>query len=169
MAVVGVMSTLTYAVSPPYLPSSVIAAITWAPTSSIVRRATDSDNWPITWADDDTLYTAYGDGWGFDPKVPTKLSLGFAKMQGPATGFTGINIRSPTGGQTSDGAAGKKANGMLMVNGVLYMWVRNVDLNFWRDLESLLDARAVIGEARYLDLGLKMTEEYLQLDPSEKI
>ena len=37
---------------------------------------------------------------------------------------------------------------------------------FWRDLESLLDARAVIGEARYLDLGLKMTEEYLQLDPS---
>jgi glycosyl hydrolase family 115 len=129
MAVVGVMSTLTYAVSPPYPPSSVITAISWAPTSSIVQRATDSDNWPSTWADDDTLYTAYGDGWGFDPKVSTKLSLGFAKVQGPATGFTGINIRSPTGEQTSDGAAGKKASGMLMVNGVLYMWVRNVDLN----------------------------------------
>jgi hypothetical protein len=111
MAVVGVMSTLTYAVSPPYPPSSVITAISWAPTSSIVRRATDSDNWPITWADDDNLYTAYGDGRGFDPKVPTKLSLGFAKVQ------------------TGDGAAGKKASGMLMVNGILYMWVRNVDLN----------------------------------------
>src|SRR5205823_13592492 len=106
-----------------------ITAISWAPTSSIVRQATDSDNWPITWADDDNLYTAYGDGQGFDPKVPTKLSLGFAKVQGPATGFTGINIRSPTGEQAGDGAAGKKASGMLMVNGVLYMWVRNVDLN----------------------------------------
>ena len=108
---------------------TILRACPGAPTSSIVRRATDSDNWPITWADDDNLYTAYGDGRGFDPKVPTKLSLGFAKVQGPATGFTGINIRSPTGEQTGDGAAGKKASGMLKVNGILYMWVRNVDLN----------------------------------------
>lgn len=43
---------------------------------------------------------------------------------------------------------------------------RRASDSFWSDLESLLDARAVIGEARYFDLGLKMTEEYLQVDPS---
>jgi hypothetical protein len=104
----------------PYPPSTVITGIAWAPVSSIVRQALDSDNWPITWADDDSLYTAYGDGKGFVPKVPTKLSLGFAKVQGPATSFTGTNVRSSTGEQTGNGAAGKKASGMLMVNGVLY-------------------------------------------------
>src|SRR5262249_17263961 len=32
---------------------------------------------------------------------------------------------SPTGEQLGDGARGKKASGMLMVEGVLYLWVRN--------------------------------------------
>ena len=40
---------------------------------TIVRKALDSDNWPITWGDDDQLYTAYGDGRGFEPFVKTKL------------------------------------------------------------------------------------------------
>ena len=64
----------------PYPPSPVIRGVHWAPRGSIVRQAKDSDNWPLTWADDDALYTAYGDGYGFDPAVPDKLSLGFAKV-----------------------------------------------------------------------------------------
>ena len=110
---------------PPYPPSPVITGLTWAPKSTIVRRAKGSDNWPITWADDDRLYTAYGDGTGFGrPKTP-RLSLGLAKLTGPPHGFSGINIRSATAEQTGDGAKGKKASGMLMVDGCLYMWVRN--------------------------------------------
>jgi hypothetical protein len=91
-----------------------------------VRAADNSDNFPLTWADDGNLYTAYGDGLGFEPRPPEKLSLGFAKITGPATNFTGINILSPDQ-QTGDGAMGKKASGMLMVEGVLYMWVRNAN------------------------------------------
>ena len=113
----------------PYPLSSVIQSITWDPSSTIVRRATDSDCWPITWADDGNLYTAYGDGTGFDPKVPIKLSLGFAKVTGSATAFSGVNIRSSTGEQKGDGKTGKKPSGMLMVNGTLYMWARNANLN----------------------------------------
>ena len=37
----------------------------------------------------------------------------------------GINIRSTTGETVGDGEKGKKASGLLMVNGVLYLWVRN--------------------------------------------
>ena len=108
-----------------YPPSPVIKSIHWAPKESIVRMAQDSDNWPLTWADDDSLYTAYGDGYGFEPKVPDKLSLGFAKVDGGPTDFRGINIRSPSGEQKGSGRKGKKASGMLMVGGILYLWVRN--------------------------------------------
>ena len=112
---------------PPYPPSPVITGVRWASVDSVVRRAPGSDNWPLTWADDGHLYTAYGDGNGFEPKVPGKLSLGFARIVGGPDHFTGINIRSATGEQTGDGPRGRKASGMLMVEGVLYMWVRNAD------------------------------------------
>ena len=91
----------------------------------MIRQAIDSDNWPITWGDDDAQYTSYGDGSGFEPYTDRKLSLGLAKVTGPPTGFHGVNIRSLTGETVGDGAKGSKASGMLMVKGVLYMLVRN--------------------------------------------
>ena len=106
--------------------SPVITSLVWAPASSVVRMATGSDNWPITWADDGDLYTVYGDGWGFEPKVENKLSMGFAKVVGPAEDFTGINIRS-SDEQYGDGSRGRKGSGLLMVDGVLYLWVRNAN------------------------------------------
>jgi CubicO group peptidase (beta-lactamase class C family) len=111
--------------APPYPPSPVVASLTWAPASTIVRQAHDCDCWPLTWADDDDLYTAYGDGYGFEPRVPAKLSLGLARIAGPPASFTGTNLRSPTIEQQGGGPAGKKASGLLMVGGVLYMWIRN--------------------------------------------
>ena len=109
----------------PYPPSPVIAGIKWAPVESIIRLAKGSDNWPCTWADDGHLYAAYGDGNGFKPNVPSKLSLGLARVEGSPPSIRGINIRSATAEQKGDGASGKKTSGMLMVDGVLYMFVRN--------------------------------------------
>jgi len=122
----SVRTAVPYSASP-YPPSRVITGIAWAPADTIVRKASGSDNWPLTWADDDNQYTAYGDGWGFEPRMPRKLSLGLAKITGPPTDFTGVNIPSPTGEQVGDGPKGKKAGGMLEVGGTLYMWARNAD------------------------------------------
>jgi len=110
----------------PYPPSQAIRGINWAPAETIIRKANGSDNWPITWADDDNLYTAYGDGWGFEPKTEKKLSLGVAKIIGMPPDFQGENIRTETGERVGQGAKGAKASGMLCVDGVLYMLVRNV-------------------------------------------
>jgi CubicO group peptidase (beta-lactamase class C family) len=121
----GFFRLVARAVSEPYPPSAVISGLTWAPASTIVRRARDSDNWPLTWADDDHLYTAYGDGTGFVPKVPEKLSLGLARIEGGPDDFQAINIRSPTCERKGNGKNGLKASGMLMVEGVLYLWARN--------------------------------------------
>jgi len=108
---------------PPKSPA--IKEIRFAPADTIIRMAKGSDNWPMTWADDDALYTAYGDGWGFDPRRPDKLSLGFAKLTGTPPDIKGINIPSATGEQKGDGKTGKKASGILSVGGTLYMWTRN--------------------------------------------
>jgi hypothetical protein len=80
----------------------------------------------MTWADDGHLYTAYGDGYGFDPIVPEKLGMGFVRVVGDAADFRGENIRSDAE-NSGMGRKGRKASGMLMVDGVLYLLVRNAD------------------------------------------
>jgi hypothetical protein len=111
----------------PYPPSSVIRQITFAPVATIVRRAKGSDNWPLTWADDDALYGAYGDGHGFEPFVSAKLSLGFARITGGPADFRGVNFSAAGGEFRGDGRAGRKASGLLMVDGVFYLLARNLD------------------------------------------
>jgi CubicO group peptidase (beta-lactamase class C family) len=124
----SVRSTTTASkAGPPYPPSPVIRRMRWAPKETTVRLAKGSDNWPVTWADDGALYGAYGDGWGFEPRVERKLSLGLARILGSPPDVRGENLRSPSAEQVGDGARGRKASGMLMVGGVLYMAVRNAD------------------------------------------
>lgn len=118
------MQAFAHSVTAPYPPSPVIKSVEWADEQNIVRHARGSDNWPITWGDDDELYTAYGDGNGFKPFVPEKLSLGFARVKGSPIEIAGENIRS-SGEQRGDGPIGRKASGLLMIDGTLYMLVRN--------------------------------------------
>jgi CubicO group peptidase (beta-lactamase class C family) len=117
-----VMRSIT---QPPYPPSDLITKVEFAPSSQIIRLAEGSDNWPMTWANDNHLYTAYGDGWGFEPRPPIKLSLGLAKISGAPDNLQGENIRSMSGERVGQGAQGFKASGMLIVDNVLYMLVRN--------------------------------------------
>jgi hypothetical protein len=79
----------------------------------------------MTWANDDSLYTAYGDGNGFAPFLPRKLSLGLARVTGSPPHVAGENLRAPTAEALGDGKRGRKASGLLMVDGVLYLLVRN--------------------------------------------
>jgi CubicO group peptidase (beta-lactamase class C family) len=109
----------------PYPRSALITQLEWAAKETIIRQAKGSDNWPLTWADDDALYGAYGDGNGFEPFLPEKLSMGFARIDGTPPTIRGTNLRTPTGETRGDGAAGKKGSGMLCLNGLLYLWTRN--------------------------------------------
>ncbi len=111
------------AVTPPRSP--VISGVTFAPADRVRRSAAGSDNWPITWLDDGDQFTAYGDGWGFEPRTEKKLSMGFARITGDAESFAAKNVRSETGERAGDGKTGLKASGIVMAGGVLYMWVRN--------------------------------------------
>ena len=106
----------------PYPDSQVIESITWD-FSNLVRLAPGSDLWPTTWAVDGNLYTSWGDGGGFGgTNADGRVSLGFARLEGPATAFTPTNV---WGGKSPENPAtfGGKSSGMLSVGGVLYAWV----------------------------------------------
>ncbi len=106
--------------------SPVIAGVEWAPQDTIIRLAKGSDNWPLTWASNDALYTAYGDGKGFEPFVEKKLSLGLARITGSPPDFKAENLRAPDIEAEGGGGAGRKASGLLSVDGVLYLLARNL-------------------------------------------
>ena len=111
----------------PYPPSSVVANIQFSPPATIVRYAKGSDNFPLTWSDDDALYSTFGDGFGFRPFVPSKLSLGLVRITGMPHDFRGVNLRSDSIEQRGDGRKGKKGWGILSVGGVLYLWMGHAD------------------------------------------
>lgn len=108
----------------PLPPSPVIKSITFAPPSTIIRKAEGGDNWPVTVGDDGYIYTAFGDGWGFEPRLKNKVDLGICRISGGPTHFKGENvavIEPPLG---SRGVISIKGTGILMVNGRLYLWSR---------------------------------------------
>lgn len=106
----------------PYVPSSCIAgiALDW---SSHQRAALGSDNFQLTWADDDHLYGAWGDGGGFGGSNSRgRVGLGVARIEGPAENYFGTNV---WGGEAAESQAtfDGKSWGLLSVDRALHMWV----------------------------------------------
>lgn len=112
------------AAGPPYPQGDI--RLTW--DDAVVKIGPDSgDNWPITWGDDDILYTSYGDGKGFADRA--KLSLGFALIQGAVPRLAAKDLPSDADTPMGGGNRAIKASGLLMVDRVLYMFVRNYRVN----------------------------------------
>jgi hypothetical protein len=108
---------------PPYRPSPVITALKW--DDAVFKLKTRAgDNWPITWAEGDLQITAWGDGPGFDEKPP-RLSLGLAQVWGDPPNLRAEDFATDANTLEGGGSKAIKASGLLMVDGTLYMWVRN--------------------------------------------
>ena len=114
------------ALDPPYPSSSIISDIEWD-FSSHRSKAPGSDNWPITWADDDNQYTSWGDGGGFGgTNSDGRVSLGVARIAGSSTNFQGFNVWAGKNPENPGQFEGK-SYGILSVDGILYMWLRQLD------------------------------------------
>ncbi len=108
--------------APPYPPSPLLAGweLDW---STWERRAPGSDNWQLTWADDDHQYAAWGDGGGFGgTNSDGRVSLGVGRVEGPWDGYHGYNV---WGGKDAEHPATftGKSWGLVGVSGRLFMWV----------------------------------------------
>ncbi len=106
-----------------YPPSPVIAGIRFD-TDHLRRAAPGSDLWPITWSDDDQLYSSWGDGGGFGgTDSDGRVAIGIAEITGQGDHWNGINIlggRKPVYGPTPFPG---KSNGILSIDGILYLHV----------------------------------------------
>ena len=110
----------------PYPQSQFITKLTW--DSEVLKlRDGAGDNWPITWVDDNLQITALGDGNGFDGQN-RGLTLGFARIIGDPPNHQGEDIISDADTPEGGGSSGIKASGLLMVDGTLYMFIRNYKL-----------------------------------------
>jgi outer membrane protein assembly factor BamB len=122
----------------PYPQSTVIRRIVWD-WSTRQTAAPGSDLWPVTWADDDNLYVAWGDGGGFGgTDQDGRVALGFARIEGTPERFTGININ---GGKNPEHPASfpkhGKTGGILAVGSHIYAWL-NMQNGKWPDVDRAL-------------------------------
>jgi hypothetical protein len=77
---------------PPYPRSKVIDGIIFD-ENTLVRAAAGSDIWSCTWAADDNIYAAWGDGGGFGGDDNRgRVSMGVARLAGQPPDWQGTNV-----------------------------------------------------------------------------
>jgi len=108
----------------PYPPSKIITKLKWDPEVVKMEGCVSGDNWPIAWVNDSLQVTAFCDGQGFAKDAPD-LSLGFAMVSGDPPSFCAENFKSDADTPKGGGPEGIKASDMIMIDGILYMFVRN--------------------------------------------
>ena len=107
----------------PYPQSKVIKGIRWL-TKPMVFPGSDGDTWSCTWADDDRIYSTGDDTNGINKD--TFSNLAFFKVEGtpPSHQVSLVNSMSAYGKACErDPIDSWKANGLICVDGVLYMSV----------------------------------------------
>jgi len=116
------LGTALFSQRAPYPPSTLVKGIAFD-WSSHIRLASGSDNWPVTWADDDHQYTVWGDGGGFGGTNSVgRSSLGVARIEGPWHDPDPVNIWGGYKGEHSHNQIGK-SYGIICINSTLYMCV----------------------------------------------
>ncbi len=101
----------------------VITGVTFDPKTHR-RMALGSDNWPLTWSDDDHQYAMWGDGGGFggsDSKG--RASFGVARIEGDHDNYRGVNRYGGINAECESTIQGKSHGAPISIAGVLYAWV----------------------------------------------
>lgn len=120
LLVFSFISTL-HAQPAPYPKSDLITSIKWD-KNAIVTFGKGSDQWPMTWAADNNVYTAWGDGFGWAEKGK-KHSIGITRISGTPPKLKGEDL---WGDGPGHGFA--KPEALIALGDSLYM--------FWTNSES---------------------------------
>ena len=107
--------------APPYPPSPAVPGITFD-RNTLRLEAPGSDLWPVAWAADDTLYTAWGDGGGFGgSNKDGRVSFGFGRVDGGPRDYRGVNVAGGKGAAHPAPFRGKTC-GLLAIDDRVYVW-----------------------------------------------
>jgi len=118
-------------------PNGVPESSTFFSTVSIEDKTTfpvlgNGDLWPSCWGDDDALYAANGDGWGFEFGSHRRADLIVNRVAGVSPGsLTGQAIaRENDVASVWSAGHSRKPTGMACVGGQLYLAVQDLRLDF---------------------------------------
>lgn len=104
----------------------------WVEEKPSVHTASDGDLWPACWSNDDNLYAANGDGFGFSG---VSADVAVSRITGSPENGTLGGATLARGDQITRGAPSgysRKPTGMLCVDGTLYMAVQDLSSDFNR-------------------------------------
>lgn len=77
----------------PYPHSTEVLGITWDFAGAVTHRAQGSDLWPFAWTDNDSLYTAWGDGGGaHGDNNKCRTTFGVHGVSGSPPNFNFTNV-----------------------------------------------------------------------------
>jgi hypothetical protein len=92
--------------------------------SSHQRHAPGSDNFHLTWADDDNLYGIWGDGGGFSgTNDKFRVSFGVVRIEGNHDSYKGYDRYGHKESSENEARINGKSWGIICVKGNLYAWV----------------------------------------------
>lgn len=142
--------------------TSTFFAVLDVPGSQTLGTVSDGDLWPSAWADDDWLYTACGDGLGFDLTAPWS-DIVINRVQGhPETGLRGERLASGDAVApvwTDPARFNRKPTGMVAVDGdgdgrdELYLAVQDLNFPEGKGGGTAFDEAPAAGVVRSADRG----------------
>jgi hypothetical protein len=99
---------------------------------SSIKTASDGDLWPSCWASDDNLYTANGDGKGFDLSAWWASDIAINRISGTLPNLSGnvIAAGNRVGQVWTLGGYNRKPTGMLCIDNDIYVAIQDLNLNF---------------------------------------
>ena len=110
-----------YRPTPPLPYSDAITGVRFD-SDTVVRLAEGSDNWAVTWSDEESQFVTWGDGGGFGGADRiARVSMGVARLDGPFEDFTVQNV---WGGKDAlaEATFGGKSYGILAIGLDLWLW-----------------------------------------------
>lgn len=120
----------------PYPPSEAIAGIEieW---KTHQRYAPGSDNFPLTWADDNHQYAIWGDGGGFSgTNSKYRVAFGVVRIEGAHNDFKAFDRYGDKESSEYEAKITGKSWGIICVTGVLYAWVHPDKKEGWGNWEN---------------------------------
>ncbi len=107
-------------------PSAAVKVITGVTFDEKTHRrlALGSDNWPLTWSDDNHQYAMWGDGGGFGGSDANgRASFGVARIEGDHDNYRGVNRFGGKDAECESAIQGKSHGAPISIDGDLYAWV----------------------------------------------
>ena len=114
------VTLIANAQNPPYSKSQIISGIELDWTTH-QRHAQGSDNFQLTWADDNHQYGIWGDGNGYAEKH--RVSFGVARIEGDHDNYKGYDRYGHKESSEYEAKILGKSWGIICVKGILYAWV----------------------------------------------